>query len=171
MKKTLTFLLIGLLVIAVSACSGEETPGTTSEAEQIIFVKMVNNSGENIALDCSCDWDEDYLSGSYYLDLEDFKIAPGQSDSPTRYEASQLDNFKDMGNGSFEGAVLGIAAPITKDDIDLDSSSSMITVAQLVPVEASYGDMVLLKWNGAGFDVEVGEWDGSESLEELVDDE
>lgn len=171
MKKVFSLLLIVLLVIAVSACSSEENPGTGSGAEKILFVKMVNNSGESIALDSSCDWDEDYLSGSYYLGLEDFKIAPGEADSPTRYEASQLDGFEDTGKGGFKGGVLGIAAPITKDDIALDSGESMITVAEPVTISASYGDMVLLNWNGASFDVEVVEWDGSEFFEELVDDE
>lgn len=169
MKKIFACLLIVLLVVAVSACGNEEIPSTSTAVEKIVFVKMVNSSGESIPLDCSCDWNEDYLSGSYYLDITDFKIAQGEDARPTKYDASQLSGFEDLGDGKFKGSIIGIAAPITEDDIALDSSSSMITVADLVGFEASYGDMVLLKWNGSGFDVEVVEGNGSEFDQEYID--
>ena len=151
-----------LSLVFFVGCSGEEMATTSPEVEKTLFVKMVNNTGKIIALSSSCRWDEDYLSEPYYLDLDDYKIAPGEAAAPTKYNSSQLGGLEDLGDGKFKAAVMGTVAPITDEDITYDYGSIMVTIVQPVTIEASYGDMALLKWNGSSFDVEIVEYDGSE---------
>lgn len=161
-NSRIILIVLLLSLVFFVGCSGEEMPTTSPEVEQILFVKMINNTGKTITMESSCRWDQDYLSDPYYLDLDDFKVAPGEAAAPSRYNSSQLGGLEELGDGKFKGAVMGIVAPITEEDITYDTGSIMVTVVQTVTIEASYGDMALLKWNGASFDVEVVEYDGSE---------
>ena len=155
MKKYFAFLLVVLLVLAASACGGEEVATTNSDGEQIVYVKLLNNSGENIALDFDPIWDDDYASGSYYLDVEDFQLAPGAESDREISSPANWDDSEEMGAGSFRGKLLGLAAPIMEEDLQADYKSSLITTNQWVDVEANYGDTILLKWDGSSFEAEI----------------
>ncbi|MDX9888601.1 MAG: hypothetical protein RBS51_04960 [Anaerovoracaceae bacterium] len=155
MKKYLTFSLITMLVLAVSACGVEEIPTSNSSGEQTVYVKLINNSGENIALDSDPIWDDDYDSGSYYLDVEDFQLAPGAESGSEVSAPATWDNYEETGANSFSGKLLGLAAPILEEDLQADYKCSLITTSQWVDVEASYGDTILLKWDGSSFDAEI----------------
>jgi len=155
MKKHFALLLIVLLVVTVSACGGEEVPTVNSSEDQTVYIKIVNNSGENIALDSSSQWDDEYLDGSYHLDVEDFQLAPGEESNRAITTIANWDDYEETGASTFRGKYIGIAAPITEEDLMADYKCSQITVAQWVDVEASYGDTILLKWDGLAFEAEI----------------
>lgn len=155
MKKTFVYLLIVILVMAVSACSGEEVPPTDSGGDKTVYVKLINNSGENIALDSDPIWDDDYADGSYYLDVEDFQIASGEESSPEINTPANWDESEEISATTFKGRILGLAAPILEEDLKADYKCSLITTVQWIDVEASYGDTILLKWNGSSFVAET----------------
>ena len=155
MKKYFALLLILLLVLAISACGGEEIPAANSTEGQTVSIILVNNSGENIALDSDPIWDDDYDSGSYYLDVEDFQIAPGAKSGSEVSAPATWDNYEETGANSFSGKLLGLAAPILEEDLQADYKCSLITTNQWVDIEASYGDTILLKWNGSSFEAEI----------------
>jgi hypothetical protein len=155
MKKYFAFLLIVLLVLAVSACGGEEIPTANSSGEQTVYVKLLNNSGESIALDSDPIWDDDYADGSYYLDVEDFQIAPGAESDREISTPANWDDSEEVSATTFRGKILGLAAPILEEDLKADYKCSLITTTQWLYVEASYGDTILLKWDGSSFEVEI----------------
>lgn len=155
MKKYFALILIVSLILAVSACGGEEVPPANSSKEELVYIKLVNNSGENIALDSDPIWDDDYAGGSFYLDVEDFLIAPGTESEPSASSPADWDDSEETSGNTFKGKLLGLAAPILEEDLQADYKCSLITVVQWVDIEASYGDTILLKWDGSSFDAEI----------------
>ena len=155
MKKIFVYLLIAILVMALSACSGEEAPTTDSGGDKTVYVKLINNSGENIALDSDPIWDDDYADGSYYLDVEDFQIPSDEESSPEITTPADWDDSEEVSATTFRGKILGLAAPILEEDLKADYKCSLITTVQWVDVEAGYGDTILLKWDGSSFEAEI----------------
>jgi hypothetical protein len=87
--------------------------------------------------------------------VEDFQIAPGAESDREISTPANWDDSEEVSATTFRGKILGLAAPILEEDLKADYKCSLITTVQWVDVEASYGDTILLKWDGSSFEAET----------------